>query len=115
MIVLFLNWIRSQSDFEVYVNEMWVGAEGILKFQAERRIKRHVQGWLGTLVMRARVLLTKKSYKVVVTDNLQKQIEQEFQDTMLLMNTKVHKKVGLDDEAEGKSRIKEQINMDKYI
>ena len=67
------------------------------------------------MVTRAQVLLTKKSYEVVVTDNLQKQIEHEFQYTMLLMNTKVHKKAGLDDEADGKLRTKEQINMDKNI
>ena len=46
------DWIKSQSDYQIYINNMWIEGDE-LKFKAEAEFVPHVKGWLGQLVMRA--------------------------------------------------------------
>ena len=65
---------------------MWI-KDSALEFQAEAAILTHVKGWLNHLVTRAQVLLTDTSYNIVITEDLQDQLNLEFQNTMLLKST----------------------------
>ena len=80
------DWIKSQSDYQIYINNMWIEGDE-LQFKAEAAIAPHVKGWLGQLVTRARVLLTDISYNIVITEDLQSQMNTEFHNTMLLQNS----------------------------
>ena len=56
-----LDWIRGQSDYCIYITNMWIDGEALWA-KAERAIEEHVRGWMNHLVTQARVLLTDLSY-----------------------------------------------------
>ena len=60
-VVDLLDWIRSQSDYRIYIADMWIEGE-IIWAKAERVIEEHVLGWTSQFVTRAQVLLTELGY-----------------------------------------------------
>ena len=45
-----LEWIRGQSDFNIYINDMWIDDGRVLRFKAETAIATHVRAWMNQLV-----------------------------------------------------------------
>ena len=59
--VSLLDWICGQSDFCIYIKDMWMEGN-VLWVKAERAIDDHVRAWTSQIVTQARVLLTNLSY-----------------------------------------------------
>ena len=50
--VKLLDWIRGQSDYCIYIADMWIEGDFIWA-KAEQAIKEHVLGWTSQLITRA--------------------------------------------------------------